>query len=100
MKTQAIIDSSIIGRRIELMTSELFAIYNLITKLEVMAKNTTLDYDKENINKTIGLLSNIIDKNAIESLLYGHCSDIFEYHSSTIDPATLADQEQESKYLH
>lgn len=95
MKTKRIIDISVIGTEVEFKSDELFAIYTLIANLERI-KNTNRDLndlDEETIIKAIGLLSNIIDKNAIDKLLYNPCSDIFEFTQiSPEDPATILDK--------
>lgn len=105
MKTEPIIDSSIVGRAVSFESNELFAIYSLVTKLKVLLRNSLLsNMDKESIKQTIGLLSNIIDKNTMDNLLYNPCTDIFTYQGNPVDwttledLATLADQEEEFKY--
>jgi hypothetical protein len=95
MKTKRIIDISVIGREVEFKSDELFAIYTLIANLEgIKYNNSDLnDFDKKIITKAIGLLSNIIDKNTIDKLLYNPCSDIFEFTQiSPEDPATILDK--------
>lgn len=99
MKVKPIIDSSIVGRTVDFDSSELFAIYNLVTKLEVLALDNSLyNVDKESIKQAIGLLSNIIDKNAMNNLLYNPCPDIFTYQENGVDLATWADKQNELKY--
>ena len=94
MKTKRIIDISVIGREVEFKSDELFAIYNLISHLERINKQYGLtSWDEEIMTKTIGLLSNIIDKNTIDKLLYSPCSDIFEFTQiNPEDPATILDK--------
>lgn len=103
MKTKRIIDISVIGREVEFKSNELFAIYRLIADLERILseskQNNLLLYnsEQETIVKTIGLLSNIIDKNAMDNLLYGPCSDIFEFTQiNQEDPATILDKSMHS----
>ena len=90
MKTEQIIDSSIVGRAISFESNELFAIYSLITNLELMARHSDLsNVQKQQLNKTIGLLSNIIDKSAMDNLLYNPCEDIFTYQGNAVDKELL-----------
>lgn len=90
MKTEQIIDSSIVGRAVSFESNELFAIYSLITNLEVLADNLVLsNVQKQQLNKTIGLLSNIIDKSAMDNLLYNPCEDIFTYQGNAVDKELL-----------
>lgn len=95
MKAKRIIDISVIGREIELKSTELFGIYRLIINLKNINQRYNMSkYDQDRVSDTINLLSNIIDKNSIENLLYGECSDIFEFTEiSPIDPATILDNQ-------